>query len=223
MYPSVEGGFRDVTGRSPRSAAERAYAYVKDRLLDGRYAGGTLLSENEVARQLGISRTPVRQAFLQLAGEEMLELYPRRGALVRPIRSDEDADVLEARLLLECHCVRRVTGGDRRPTAILESVLTEQDAALRRDGAGFVDSDRAFHRAVVAANGNEILTRWYDALRDRQQRISANAVASDADRMRRFIGEHRAIAAAIAAGDVPAAVQRTTEHLTAAAALARQR
>ena len=223
MYSRVESGFRDVTGRSPRSAAERAYAYVKARLLDGRYAGGTLLSENEVARQLGISRTPVRQAFQQLEGEEMLELYPRRGALVRPIRSDEDEKVLEARLLLECHCVREVATADRRPASVLESILIEQDAALARGGEGFVDADRAFHRAVIAANGNEILVRWYDALRDRQQRITANAVASDPERMRRFINEHRAIAQAITAGDVSVAVDLTNAHLTGAHALARRR
>lgn len=219
----MESGFRDVAGRSSPSAADRAYAYVKERLLDGRFAGGTLLSENEIARRLGISRTPVRQAFQQLEGEEMLELYPRRGALVRPIRSDEDEEVLEARVLLEAHCVEHVTGADRRPSATLAAIVDEQEAAVARGGAGFIDADRAFHRAVVAANGNAILTRWYDALRDRQQRISASAVASDPERMRRFIAEHRAIADAIAAGDSVTAVARTTEHLRGAYALARRR
>ncbi|MGZ4173427.1 MAG: GntR family transcriptional regulator [Solirubrobacteraceae bacterium] len=51
---------------APVSSAERAYAYVKERLLDGRYAGGTLLSENELARGLGVSRTPMRDAFGRL-------------------------------------------------------------------------------------------------------------------------------------------------------------
>src|SRR3954447_11063909 len=60
------------------SASNRAYAYVKERLLDGRFAGGTLLSENDLAHRLGISRTPVRQAFVQLEAEQLLELYPRR-------------------------------------------------------------------------------------------------------------------------------------------------
>ena len=67
------------------SAARRAYRYVKERLLDGRFPGGMLLSENEIAQGLGVSRTPVRQAFVQLEAEELLDLYPRRGALVVPI------------------------------------------------------------------------------------------------------------------------------------------
>ena len=63
-----------------RSAAQLAYDYVKARLLDGRFAGGTLLSENEIAQRLDVSRTPVRQAFVQLEAEGLLELYPKRGA-----------------------------------------------------------------------------------------------------------------------------------------------
>jgi len=94
-------------GRSP-SAADRAYAHIKKRLLDGRFAGGTLLSENDLAKRLSMSRTPVRQAFLQLEAEGLLELYPRRGALVVPISPSEAEDVLEARLLIEQHCARSV-------------------------------------------------------------------------------------------------------------------
>src|ERR671916_437064 len=61
------------------SAAHRAYAYVKERLLDGRFAGGTLLSENELAHRLGFSRTPVRQAFVQLEVEGLGGATPKRG------------------------------------------------------------------------------------------------------------------------------------------------
>ena len=77
-----------------RSAAQLAYDYVKARLLDGRFAGGTLLSENEIAQRLDVCRTPVRQAFVQLEAEGLLELYPRRGALVVPISPSEAEDVL---------------------------------------------------------------------------------------------------------------------------------
>jgi DNA-binding GntR family transcriptional regulator len=108
----------DGDGHAPAaragSASAQAYQYAKERLLDGRFASGTLLSENELARQLGISRTPVREAFLQLEAEGMLELYPRRGALVTPISPSESDDVLEARLLIEGHSAAR---RDRRAGA----------------------------------------------------------------------------------------------------------
>ena len=106
MSPAPQTGEHELLPRG-RSAAQLAYDYVKARLLDGRFAGGTLLSENEIAQRLDVSRTPVRQAFVQLEAEGLLELYPRRGALVVPISPSEAEDVLEARMLIEQHAARR--------------------------------------------------------------------------------------------------------------------
>ncbi|HWE11905.1 MAG TPA: GntR family transcriptional regulator [Solirubrobacteraceae bacterium] len=206
------------------SSAARAYEVAKERLLDGSYESGTLLSENELARELGISRTPVREAFLQLEAEDLLALYPRRGALVRPISPSEADDVLEARLLLECHCAARVAGGNAVARALRASVA-DQEQALRDGGEGgtpFVIADREFHRLIVAGNGNELLTRQYDALRDRQQRIAVSAVARDPARVAGFIAEHAAIAEAIEQRDPRAAAERVAVHLRGAHALARR-
>ncbi|MGA9857044.1 MAG: GntR family transcriptional regulator [Solirubrobacteraceae bacterium] len=204
------------------SASAQAYQYAKERLLDGRFASGTLLSENELARQLGISRTPVREAFLQLEAEGMLELYPRRGALVTPISPSEADDVLEARLLIEGHCVARVAEQGPQLAAALRDVIAEQEQGLRGGGPTFAVSDRRFHRLIVAANGNDVLTRQYDALRDRLQRIAATAAARDPGRIARFISEHAAIADAIEHRDAQLAVELVTVHLRQANELARR-
>src|SRR4051812_48182315 len=99
------------------SAAARVYAHVKERLLDGSFPGGALLSENELSQQVGLSRTPVRQAFVQLEAEGLLELYPKRGALVVPVAASEIEDVFEARLLVEEHCARRAATDGGTPLA----------------------------------------------------------------------------------------------------------
>lgn len=207
------------------STSGRAYDYVKDRLLDGRFAGGTLLSENEIAQRLGCSRTPVRQAFVELQGEGLLDLYPRRGGLVVPVSPTEADDVLEARLLLEPYCSRRAataaTAG-KGLAAELQAAIAEQQAALDQAGNGFVRADRRFHRAIVAATGNVLLVRQYDALRDRHQRIAALTLARDPARIERFIAEHRAIAAALEGGDADAAAELTSTHLHSAHELARR-
>ena len=65
------------------SAADAAYAKVKERILDGDLAGGTMVSEGTIADELGMSRTPVREAFLRLQVEGWMRLYPKRGALIR--------------------------------------------------------------------------------------------------------------------------------------------
>ena len=204
------------------SATRRAYLYVKERLLDGRLPGGTLLSENELAQRLGVSRTPVRHAFVRLEAEGLIELYPRRGGLVVPISASEADDVLEARLLIEQHCARRVATPGAAPAAELESAIADQEAAARDDRAAFVRADRRFHRAIVAAAGNALLTRQYDSLRDRHQRIAATTVATDPARVERFIAEHREIAAALERGDAQAAADLTAVHLHTAHELARR-
>jgi len=208
-------------------AARRAYAEVKERLLDGRFAGGTLLSENEIAQRLQVSRTPVRQAFVQLEAEGLLELYPRRGALVVPISPSEAEDVFEARLLIEQHAARRAAAHGAGALASLGAALrdhiADQEAGQAEEsGAAFAWSDRAFHRAIVEAGGNRLLTRQYDALRDRHQRIAAVTVAQDPSRIERFIAEHREIAEAFGAGDAERAASLLGAHLAGAHELVRR-
>src|SRR3954465_7543858 len=162
-----------LAGSGPAPA--RAYAYVKERLLDGTFPGGALLSENELSQQLGLSRTPVRQAFVQLEAEGLLELYPKRGALVVPVAASEIEDVFEARLLVEEHCARRAASAGAPLAAQLAEEIADQERAIAsgEPTSDFARSDRRFHRAIVGAAGNAILTRLYDALRDRQHRIAA--------------------------------------------------
>jgi DNA-binding GntR family transcriptional regulator len=213
VYRPVGADLQSHAEGHGKSAAVRAYRYAKERLLDGRYPGGVLLSENELARELGISRTPVRQAFVQLEAEELLDLYPRRGALVRPVSMSEAEDVFEARLLIETHCVRRVAAQGPALAAALLDAIADQERALSDGGAGFTVADREFHRTIVAANGNAILVRQYDALRDRQQRITATLVARDPARVAQFIVEHREIADTIERRDAEQAVTLVDAHL----------
>jgi DNA-binding GntR family transcriptional regulator len=215
---ATTAGAPGVTG----SAAARAYAHVKERLLDGRYAGGALLSENEVSQRLGLSRTPVRQAFVQLEAEGLLELYPKRGALVVPIAASEVEDVFEARMLVEEHCARRAAAAGAGLAVELDEAIAEGDRAVREDSsAGFARADRRFHRAIVHAAGNAILTRLYDALRDRQQRIAAVSLARNPADAQRFIADHREIAAALERRDGSAACELVAAHLRSARDAAR--
>mgnify|MGYP000529442220 FL=1 len=90
------------------TAKDRALEFVKERILDGTYVGGALLSEGEIAAELGVSRTPVREAFLLLEAGGLMRLYPKRGALVVAVSPDEVRDVMETRLLVERHAAGRV-------------------------------------------------------------------------------------------------------------------
>jgi len=214
----------DTSAAASGSAAARVYVHVKERLLDGTFPGGALLSENELSQQLGLSRTPVRQAFVQLEAEGLLELYPKRGALVVPVAASEIEDVFEARLLVEEHCARRAANAGARLVADLEPLIAEQEQAVAQGAPGmaaFARADRHFHRAIVHAAGNAILTRLYDALRDRQQRIATVSLARNPGDAQRFVTQHRGIVEALGRGDAAAAADLVAAHLRAARDVAR--
>ena len=90
------------------TATNRAYAFTKGRVLDSTFAGGNFITEGEVADALGMSRTPVREAFLRLEGEGLLRLYPKRGALVVPVSVGEVEAVMETRMLVERFALDKV-------------------------------------------------------------------------------------------------------------------
>src|SRR3712207_2902524 len=120
----------------PPAAKDRAYAYVKERILDNAFPGGELLSEGEVAEALEMSRTPVREAFLLLEAEGLMRLYPKRGALVVPVSPGEVRDLMDTRTLIERVAARRVArdaGGRDRVAQELQDLLDRQQEALDRD------------------------------------------------------------------------------------------
>lgn len=216
--------------RAP-SAADRVYNYVKDGITSRRFPGDELLGEGQIAAELGVSRTPVREGLLRLEAEGLLRLLPKRGALVLPVTAAEVEDVIETRRLVEDFAVRKVVHRANRGdvVAALDAHLVDMRGAMSaKDTVAYVAADRAFHAAIVASAGNAILTRLYASLRDRQLRMGvANLLQDDtpsghADtnaRMKASLREHQAIRDAIADGSVRAAVAAATEHLDGTQAL----
>ncbi len=200
--------------RSAGAAKGRAYAYTKQRVLDLTFPGGSMLSEGEVAQALGLSRTPVREAFLQLESEGLLELYPKRGALVVPVSTAEVLGVVEARSLVERFSVAKVVENGIPVAHELDLSIAQQNLLLERhDAEGFVEADREFHRILVLATSNPVLLGFYDSLRDRQQRMIITSLLTSAERSASILVEHRALADAIRAGELERAQSVLAAHL----------
>ncbi|WP_309224831.1 GntR family transcriptional regulator [Mycolicibacterium sp. CBMA 234] len=196
-------------------ASERAYRDTKTKILVGAVKGGQLLSEVEVAAELGVSRTPVHEAFLRLAAEDLLDLLPRRGAVVVPIPPHEATDLLEMRLALEGSAVRRLCRSEtaaRAASAELAELIDQQRGAAA-DLARFAELDNAFHRHIVDAAGNCIAQRFYSSLGDRQRRMMADAVHADRTLVERLIAEHVELAHAVGARDATAFDAQLLSHL----------
>ena len=207
-----------ATHPRPGTAKDRALEYVKTRVLTGAFPGGELISEGDVATALGMSRTPVREAFLRLEAEGLLRLYPQRGALVVPVSPDEVRAVIEARLVLEQFAATKVVGrGPAACAAVFERLSGElqrqRDAAATTDWREFLDSDRAFHAVTLEESGNVILCSFYSSLRDRQMRMIGESALRDPNRMATIMHEHRGIAEALRDGDLQRALRAVQTHL----------
>jgi DNA-binding GntR family transcriptional regulator len=197
-----------------RSAKELAYDYVKSEVLAGRWPEGGFLTEEQVAAALGMSRTPVREAFARLEAEQLLELLPSKGALIRPISYREIVDVMEVRQMIEVFAARRLLERGADISGGLSRLLAEQRSlADRGDAEAFIECDRRFHTQIVAAAGNDLLASWYQGLRDRQLRMGIQAVVSEPARTRHVLGEHEEIVAAFDAGEADQACTAIEGHL----------
>ncbi|MFF5334556.1 GntR family transcriptional regulator [Streptomyces sp. NPDC013181] len=195
-------------------AAERVYAHVKDAVLARRYEGGTLLTEGGLAEAVGVSRTPVREALLRLEVEGLIKLYPKKGALVLAVSAQEIADVVETRLLVEEFAARKAVPAPPQLVARLEALLEEQ---RRHSEAGDLATvsvkDRCFHAEIVRHAGNQILSRLYDQLRDRQLRMGVAVMEAHPDRIAANIAEHAELLEAIRAGDAEDAARVVRRHV----------
>jgi DNA-binding GntR family transcriptional regulator len=186
------------------SATTRVYQHLKRAILEQIHADGALLSEADIAATVGVSRTPVREALLQLQSEGLVALYPKRGALVRPVSAQEIEDVIDARRLVEVHAASRAWA--RRPelaTALEPWLELMAQARERGDVVALMTADRAFHAAVVDAGGNQLLGELYQRLRDRQMRIGVAAMRVEPERMDRAVADHAELIETLR-GDDPA-------------------
>lgn len=202
----------------PATAKDRALDYVKTQVLTGAFPGGELISEGDVAATLGMSRTPVREAFLRLEAEGLLRLYPQRGALVVPVSPDEVRSVIEARLVLEQFAAGKVVaGGQSTCAAVFERLSGElqrqRDTAAAQDWPGFLDADRAFHAITLESSGNTILSGFYSTLRDRQMRMIGESALREPQRVATIMDQHRDIAEALRDGDLQRALRAVRSHL----------
>jgi DNA-binding GntR family transcriptional regulator len=204
------------------TAAEKAYVFAKERILDGRFGGGVLITEGDVGADVGVSRTPVREAFLRLESEGLLRLYPKRGALVVAVSPGEVEMVMETRLIVERFAIAKIIATAAELEGSPADVIARQERlGARGDWPGFVEADREFHRIFVATAANPILLALHDSLRDRQTRMNLAALMRSEDRQRQVLAEHRAIAEAVESRELEAALAMVDQHLGATQALLR--
>ena len=183
-------------------------------ILDGALSPGQALSVPELARQLDVSRSPVREAVLALVADGLAVEQPRRGVAVVEIDANDLLEIHEVREGIEGQaaklCAARAPGVTLRALA---DVLARQLTIVERDDAvGWHDTNAEFHRLVAESTGNRRLAEVLLALQ-RQMRLGLRSVSSEREQRRRGLGEHRAILEAIVARDAEIAERLMRDHI----------
>lgn len=210
-----------MTSMSARvSTTDRVHAQLREEIITGTLAGGSLHSIYEMAERLGVSRTPVRDAVLRLADAGMVTIERNRGVRIRGLRVQDIREVFEARLLLEVPAAAYAArhGSDELLQELGERVHGLTGAAEEHDTVEFTRLDRQLHRAIVLAAGNQRLADLVESLRDATQAHGVSTI--DRSRSIRDVQvEHMPIVDAIQRRDADAAAALMRDHLTTTALL----
>lgn len=224
--PRTEVGAMTVRNRQlrrPKSLTAQAADEIRQRIVLGEIALGASLSENTLAAELGVSKTPVREALLQLQNEGLVSIQPQRGSFVFDLSASEIVQLGELRETLELAALRLAAKYDRRGLATdLATILDRMTKALdRNDAAAYRKLDADFHHAMFERSANKYLLAAYLGIAFRIQalrtRLSANPVLNrssfkDHERLRKLVDTDRIEEAAVL---LSSHVRDTTENYAA--------
>lgn len=199
-----------------RSVVDDVHEALLELIVLGELAPGTRLRQEALAEELGVSRTPLREALVRLASEGLVEFTPNRGATVARRDFSDMQQAWRARLVIEPGAAR--LAAERRDTGSIERLreTVRRQRAVAADVTASFALNREFHVTLVQASGNAHLARFAELLW--RTRIGVPIFARQARDRAQILGwadEHEAITVAVAAGQAARAERLTRDHIAA--------
>jgi DNA-binding GntR family transcriptional regulator len=195
----------------PPSLKEIAYQAIKDSVIANKLTPGVFYSEQAIARELGISKTPVREALINLASKGFITILPRRGFKVNALHEEHIREIFEFRHALERAVVLHIT-----PMVTDQSIhaieAINSKAAKTSDQKAFIKLDRQFHRSLASFTDNRYITDALENLWDLCEWV-ATVVYHLKGRPHEAVQEHKAITEKLKTHDTEGAVAAMEEHL----------
>jgi DNA-binding GntR family transcriptional regulator len=177
---------------------------------------GDRIVESDLAKKLGVSRVPVREALRLLESQGIVVNEPYKGIRLRPISNQRVHDLIEARAALEQSAVARALAAGRNKAADLaplrEAVAEMDLMAARGDAYGLALADMRFHRALCQLSGNSVTLDLWDTLS--RQFIIIFGLATLSKPMSSIVDEHHEMVAALESGDLARIAKTLGEHIT---------
>lgn len=199
------------------SLSGRVFQRIRDDILQGKYKEHDELREITLGKELGVSRTPVREALRQLELEGLVTIIPNKGAYVTGISPKDVRDIYAIRSSLEGLCARWATMHiTQEQLDELEEVLMLSEFRIKRESADNAEQlsmlDEKFHSILYEASGSRILGKLLSDFHKYVQSARKTSVISE-ERARKSIREHRQILRAIQEKDADSAEQLANEHI----------
>jgi DNA-binding GntR family transcriptional regulator len=200
--------------------AEQAYEELQEKIVSGELPAGRRLLAEELAGELAISPTPVKEALVRLAQNGFVDAPSRRASVVRRYTVTDIREIYDARLLIEGHAVESAMRAGRIDAAFVEqldAIVARQIEELNRKTSEGLDEairlDREFHGLLANMGDNRLLASWHGIVLLQTQTIRNYSLSRYAlERVRR---EHGEIVAAISSGDPQKALAAIRSHLMA--------
>lgn len=204
------------TIKKPKSLVAIATERIRQNITEGRYKFGTYLSEAVLAKTLGISKTPVREALLHLQQEGLVHVVPHSGTYVFNPSTEEIAQLCETRLLLEAATMRLSL--ERAPKEFLKDlhrlVGAMRQAERDNDAETYRLNDALFHQAFVVHSGNAYLDQCYRLIDHKISALRTHLAAPMPELMQESLDEHVQIYQSLAKGDFRKAEAVLKRHIT---------
>jgi len=200
--------------------ARQAYSEIHKKILTGELPGGHRLLAEELADELSISQTPVKEALALLERDGLVVGQERRGALVREFSAMDIHQIYEARILLELNALAIGFREGRIDAAFLarmdESFELQQELARTPTNAALVEIlslDRGFHEMIVALGQNDLLSGWHETVQWQTQTVRTYSLANYS--FERAFREHKSILDALHGDDLKVMTDALFHHLIA--------
>lgn len=194
---------------------DEVFNTLRERILKGYLKPGERLMEIHLADQLGVSRTPIREAIRMLELEGLVKMVPRKGAQVAEISREDLQDVLEVRKSLDTLAVKlaceRIT--DEEKDKLKEAEEAFENILKTGDTTQIAEADVAFHDVIQLASKNKRLKSMISNLAERIYRYRFEYIKQQSDGGKTLIEEHREIIKCIDNGDIAGAIRAIELHI----------
>ncbi|PXV68625.1 DNA-binding GntR family transcriptional regulator [Halanaerobium congolense] len=197
---------------------KQVYKVLREAILKGELMIGEKITEMEIADELNVSRTPVREAFRMLEQEELINIIPQQGVFIAGIETKKEIDdIFQLRTELEglAAFLAAKKINEEQKTLLKEYTEELEECIANDDHRGCIRVDIAFHRIIKEASNNRWLEKFLDTLFEQATRFRRSSF-SRRGRMKEFLEEHMELADAIISGDADKARKSAEDHIRAA-------